>query len=258
MGMTLSLWIFPHVGFPVGFLWVFVVFLKTMFKELNLYISDCDSSNNMYTVEIQSNETAIRLNLNGNYTLQLHDIGFQLLEKGTEKVLYSWPVTVLRRYGTSYNIFSFECGRRSQTGVGNFVFITPYHKLIKQAVDEMGSRAKLLSSTNLQKSVDSLQSRNTDTPVQIEDTEPLLTSSTRNEIFPHFSREGVKEDLGERRDQNERVDYSVLDRGECRYPRNLHNSKVVKELLRERQKPNEARNQDNSKNLKIENDIYGG
>ena len=103
----------------------------------------------MYTVEVQENESSNRLNLHGNYTLKLYDDGFQLLDKVTENVLYSWPVAVLRRYGSSNSKFSFESGRRSQTGVGNFIFLTPFCKRINQSVYNMTQHAKSLSSLDL-------------------------------------------------------------------------------------------------------------
>ena len=213
----------------------------------------------MYTVEVEENESSNRLNLHGCYILKLYDDGFHLLDKETENVLYSWPVAVLRRYGSSNSKFSFESGRRSQTGVEYLIFLTPFCKRIHQFFYNMTHHEKSQRITDLQNRVDSLESRITEIHDRVpkQDIKTQYINSNTNKTSDQISGEGLKEEK-----QNERVDYSVRDRGECRYPRNLHNSKVVKELVREIQKPNEAmgytRNQDNSKNLKIENDVYEG
>ena len=55
----------------------------------------------IFVVDIEENETSLRLNLRGEYSLRIWDSGLSLLTLNTELALYHWPYTVLRRYGTT-------------------------------------------------------------------------------------------------------------------------------------------------------------
>ena len=152
------------------------------------------------------------------------------MDKETDNVLYSWPVAVLRRYGASNSKFFFESGRRSQTGVGNFIFLTPFCKSIKQAVSNIAIQHEKSSYTDLLKTVAFHESENREIfnfgGFPKEDTKPQLISSNRNEKLTHFSGEDVKEGL-----------------------------RVYRELIKDM---GYTRNLEKSNNLKIENDIYEG
>lgn len=55
----------------------------------------------IFVVDIEENETSIRLHLKGEYSLKIGDCGLSLLTLNTDKTLFTWAYTVLRRYGTS-------------------------------------------------------------------------------------------------------------------------------------------------------------
>ena len=62
----------------------------------NLYVLG-----SIFVVDIEENETSIRLTLKGEYSLKVGDDGLSLLTLNTDKTLFTWAYTVLRRYGTS-------------------------------------------------------------------------------------------------------------------------------------------------------------
>ena len=111
----------------------------------------------MYTVKIVQNETAKRFALQGDYDLQLRDDTILLLNMETNEILFSWPVEFLRRYESSNNTFSFETGRRSETGVGRFIVSTIHCEIITQKVFEMCEHVKESKAKS-----DSFESERTD------------------------------------------------------------------------------------------------
>ena len=75
----------------------------------------------------------------------------------TNEILFSWPVEFLRRYESSNNTFSFEPGRRSETGVGRFIVSTIHCEIITQKVFEMCEHVKESKAKS-----DSFESERTD------------------------------------------------------------------------------------------------
>ena len=57
-------------------------------------------------------------------------------------------MTTLRRFGSSRSRFSFESGRSSASGEGNFEFFSPSCKLINDAVNDLSIRVKQNMNTN--------------------------------------------------------------------------------------------------------------
>ncbi|XP_044129729.1 docking protein 1-like isoform X1 [Bufo gargarizans] len=99
----------------------------------NIYFSRKEVSE--YRVTVQRTEAAERCSLRGTYILNADDECLMLKDPSTMKVLYSWPYKLLRRYGRDKVMFSFEAGRRCQSGPGNFTFETTQGHDIFQKVE---------------------------------------------------------------------------------------------------------------------------
>ncbi|XP_016341754.1 uncharacterized protein LOC107688562 [Sinocyclocheilus anshuiensis] len=91
-------------------------------QENSLY----DTAENVqdFLVMAVGTEAAVRCNLYGEYILTpLPDCLF-LKDIQTKKVLFKWPYCYVRKFGQDMLSFSFEAGRRCESGEGNFEFAT--------------------------------------------------------------------------------------------------------------------------------------
>ncbi|XP_051988081.1 docking protein 1-like [Xyrauchen texanus] len=79
---------------------------------------------NEFWVSVQRTEASERCGLSGNYWLRANIDSLILKEPKTKKDLLVWPYKLLRRYGRDRVMFSFEAGRRCESGPGNFTFET--------------------------------------------------------------------------------------------------------------------------------------
>ncbi|NXX18315.1 DOK1 protein, partial [Podargus strigoides] len=79
---------------------------------------------NAFWVTVQRTEAAERCELHGAYVLKAERDGLILKDPRTNEILYVWPYRLLRRYGRDKVMFSFEAGRRCDSGPGNFTFET--------------------------------------------------------------------------------------------------------------------------------------
>ncbi|XP_067255499.1 docking protein 2 [Chanodichthys erythropterus] len=69
-------------------------------------------------------EAAIRCNLYGDYILTPLPDCLILKDIKTKKELFKWPYCYVRKFGQDTLSFSFEAGRRCESGEGNFEFAT--------------------------------------------------------------------------------------------------------------------------------------
>ncbi|XP_052464383.1 docking protein 3 [Carassius gibelio] len=91
-------------------------------QENSLY----DTAENVrdYLVMAVATEAAVRCSLYGEYFLTpLPDCLF-LKDVKTKKVLFKWPYSYVRKFGQDMLSFSFEAGRRCESGEGDFEFAT--------------------------------------------------------------------------------------------------------------------------------------
>lgn len=75
-----------------------------------------------FPVVVQRTEAATRCQLKGSYLLVLGQDDIQLKETSNPQALYSWPYRFLRKFGSDKGVFSFEAGRRCDSGEGLFAF----------------------------------------------------------------------------------------------------------------------------------------
>ncbi|XP_012516180.1 PREDICTED: docking protein 3 [Propithecus coquereli] len=75
-----------------------------------------------FPVVVQRTEAAARCLLKGPYLLVLGQDAIQLRDPAGPQALYSWPYRFLRKFGSDKGVFSFEAGRRCDSGEGLFAF----------------------------------------------------------------------------------------------------------------------------------------
>ncbi|KAB5579248.1 hypothetical protein PHYPO_G00192910 [Pangasianodon hypophthalmus] len=90
---------------------------------------------NEFWVSVQRTEASERCGLQGNYWLKADGESLILKEPKMKKNLLVWPYKLLRRYGRDRVMFSFEAGRRCESGPGNFTFETKQGNEIFQIVE---------------------------------------------------------------------------------------------------------------------------
>lgn len=90
---------------------------------------------NEFWVSVQRTEASERCSLVGSYWLRADGESLVLKEPKTKRNLLVWPYKLLRRYGRDRVMFSFEAGRRCESGPGNFTFETKQGNEIFQIVE---------------------------------------------------------------------------------------------------------------------------
>lgn len=78
-----------------------------------------------FPVVVQRTEATTRCQLRGPYLLVLGQDDIQLREISGPQAFYSWPYRFLRKFGSDKGVFSFEAGRRCDSGEGLFAFSSP-------------------------------------------------------------------------------------------------------------------------------------
>ncbi|XP_039580730.1 docking protein 1 [Passer montanus] len=111
---------------------------------------------NTFWVTVQRTEAAERCELRGSYVLKAERDSLVLKEPRTDRILYVWPYRLLRRYGRDKVMFSFEAGRRCDSGPGNFTFETKQGNEIFRLVEASIQEQKAQVEENRQ-SCDSLE-----------------------------------------------------------------------------------------------------
>ncbi|NWS45145.1 DOK3 protein, partial [Probosciger aterrimus] len=70
-------------------------------------------------------DAAARCGLHGHYLLSVLPQSLTLKDLQSRQPLLTWPYPFLRKFGQDQTVFSFEAGRRSDSGEGTFTFSTP-------------------------------------------------------------------------------------------------------------------------------------
>ncbi|KAI5625815.1 docking protein 1 [Silurus asotus] len=109
---------------------------------------------NEFWVSVQRTEASERCGLLGNYFLKADSESLILKEPKLKKKLLVWPYKLLRRYGRDRVMFSFEAGRRCESGPGNFTFETKQGNEIFQIVESAIREQKAQAEESQQNSFD--------------------------------------------------------------------------------------------------------
>ncbi|NWR80864.1 DOK1 protein, partial [Centropus unirufus] len=101
---------------------------------------------NTFWVTVQRTEAAERCELRGTYVLKAERDSLVLKDPRTNEILYIWPYRLLRRYGRDKVMFSFEAGRRCNSGPGNFTFETKQgneiFRLVEASIQEQKAQVE--------------------------------------------------------------------------------------------------------------------
>ncbi|NXX74973.1 DOK3 protein, partial [Urocolius indicus] len=92
-------------------------------EENSLYSSCQDLTE--FPVLVLQTDAAARCSLHGHYLLSVLPQCLTLKEPQSRRPLLTWPYPFLRKFGQDQSVFSFEAGRRSDSGEGTFTFSTP-------------------------------------------------------------------------------------------------------------------------------------
>uniref|UniRef100_A0A8C2WQ85 Docking protein 2 n=1 Tax=Cyclopterus lumpus TaxID=8103 RepID=A0A8C2WQ85_CYCLU len=87
-----------------------------------------------FRVSVRRTEASDRCRLKGDGFLRA-DVDALLLLKKTGDIVSTWPYRYLRRFGQDKSTFSFEAGRRCDSGEGSFEFDTKQGNFLFQAVE---------------------------------------------------------------------------------------------------------------------------
>ncbi|XP_013911639.1 PREDICTED: docking protein 3 [Thamnophis sirtalis] len=87
-----------------------------------------------FPVSVFPTEASARCQLKGNYLMVSLPEQLVLKDVQSGQIQYNWPYTFLRRFGQEKSSFSFEAGRRCDSGEGVFTFNTSQAAEIGKAV----------------------------------------------------------------------------------------------------------------------------
>ncbi|XP_062836927.1 docking protein 1 isoform X2 [Anolis carolinensis] len=129
-----------------------------------------------FWVTVQKTEAAERCGLQGRYLLKAPPDGLLLVDPCSGRTLYSWPYRLLRRYGRDKVMFSFEAGRRCESGPGNFTFETAQGNEIFRLVEAAIQSQKAQAEEN-RRSAASMDSASVEGPSALGHLHSALASS---------------------------------------------------------------------------------
>ncbi|XP_062311436.1 docking protein 1b, partial [Osmerus eperlanus] len=105
-----------------------------------------------FWVSVQRTEASERCGLLGTYYLRADKDSLVLRESKSRMSLLVWPYKLLRRYGRDRVMFSFEAGRRCESGPGNFTFETKQgneiFSIVEAAIRSQKSQAEERPATS--------------------------------------------------------------------------------------------------------------
>ncbi|NXN11245.1 DOK3 protein, partial [Indicator maculatus] len=78
-----------------------------------------------FPVMVVQTDAATHCGLHGHYLLSALPQSLTLKDLQSRQPLLTWPYPFLRKFGQEQSVFSFEAGRRSDSGEGTFTFSTP-------------------------------------------------------------------------------------------------------------------------------------
>ncbi|XP_077182352.1 docking protein 3 isoform X2 [Paroedura picta] len=120
--------------------------LKPQMEENVIYSSWRETCE--FPVVVFHTEASSRCRLKGNYLMVILSEHLELKDSQSRQTLYTWPYALLRRFGQDKTVFSFEAGRRCDSGEGVFTFNTiqaaEIYRVVSAAIDHQ--KATLLEA----------------------------------------------------------------------------------------------------------------
>ncbi|GJQ69242.1 putative insulin receptor binding protein [Trypoxylus dichotomus] len=115
----------------------------TIVEDNDLY---CSSGEGVFSVKLHTSDASKRCGLEPiNYTLVLTSTALQLRSSTDNKLLCTWPYCFIRRYGHKEGKFTFEAGRKCETGEGTFLLEhSNQQEIFRCVASKMKSMKKLL------------------------------------------------------------------------------------------------------------------
>lgn len=121
------------------------VSVQTIEEDNDLY---CTSGEGVFSVRVVETEASRRCGLSGkSYTLIVAAETIKLMDG--DSVLYTWPYRFIRRYGYREGKFTFEAGRKCESGEGSFRL---EHSNQREIFRCISSKMKSMKSKLLEKS----------------------------------------------------------------------------------------------------------
>ncbi|KAJ8919009.1 hypothetical protein NQ315_016914, partial [Exocentrus adspersus] len=111
----------------------------------------CSTGDIKFIVKVEQSAASLRCGLeNKNYNLVLTSTALQLRNIPDNNLLYTWPYCFIRRYGYKSGKFTFEAGRKCESGEGTFFLEHPNQQEIFRCIaSKMKSMKKLLSGESM-------------------------------------------------------------------------------------------------------------
>ncbi|XP_043276422.1 fibroblast growth factor receptor substrate 2 [Venturia canescens] len=118
---------------------------QTIEEDNDLY---CTSGEGVFSVKVVETEASKRCKLESKtYTLVVAAVEMKIIDG--DSVLYTWPYRYIRRYGYRDGKFTFEAGRKCESGEGSFRLEHSNQQEIFRCISsKMKSMKKLLNSEN--------------------------------------------------------------------------------------------------------------
>ncbi|PSN38341.1 hypothetical protein C0J52_12689 [Blattella germanica] len=128
-------------GSPPKISWIKISAVTGFLKEHNNVLYS------VFTVNLVPSEASTRCKLEpGSYTLVVASAAIQLRNSLDHRLLFTWPYRYIRRYGYREGKFTFEAGRKCDTGEGVFhLEHTNQQEIFRCLSSKMKSMRKLLS-----------------------------------------------------------------------------------------------------------------
>lgn len=122
--------------------------ISSIEEDNDLY---CSSGEGVFSVILCSSDASIRCGLEPKtYTLVLTNTAIQLRNIADNKLLFTWPYCFIRRYGYRSGKFTFEAGRKCDTGEGVFhLEHSNQQEIFRCLSSKMKSMKKILSGESL-------------------------------------------------------------------------------------------------------------
>ncbi|XP_017783252.1 PREDICTED: docking protein 2 [Nicrophorus vespilloides] len=120
----------------------------SLVEDNDLY---CSIGEGTFNVKLYETDASIRCNLlPKNYILMLTATAIQLREVSDDALLFTWPYQFVRRYGYSEGKFTFEAGRKCDSGEGKFLLEhSNEQEIFRYVTMKMKSMKKLLKTDSM-------------------------------------------------------------------------------------------------------------